>query len=227
MSYSSGSESSVGNAPRLGVATWLSAIGTVVGSWLATAGLITVEVMRHWAHPRTIAASCLARLQRTISGDAGMARQITLVVIAAGAAVAAGITGVRLATAVLGMRARAPEIKDILDLHRQGTAPCDQVTVLLDQHISDIDRAIADLQALRASLAAALKAARSDRRRGQVATVCRIIESTDDTAGLSGRGWTVGQPGSFDYRSKSRAPDRSRRAFGGQVGEHLGGRNIV
>jgi MerR family copper efflux transcriptional regulator len=76
-----------------------------------------------------------------------------------------------------------PEIKDILDLHRQGTAPCEQVTVLLDQHIRDIDRAIAELQALRASLAAALKAARSDRRRGRTATVCRIIESTDDTAG--------------------------------------------
>jgi MerR family copper efflux transcriptional regulator len=75
-----------------------------------------------------------------------------------------------------------PEIKDILDLHRQGTAPCDQVTALLDKHISDVDRAIADLQALRASLAAALRAARSDRRRGRTATVCRIIESTDDAA---------------------------------------------
>jgi MerR family copper efflux transcriptional regulator len=75
------------------------------------------------------------------------------------------------------------EIKDVLDLHRQGTAPCEQVTVLLDQHIRDIDRAIDDLQALRASLAAALKAARSDRRRGRTATVCRIIESTEDPAG--------------------------------------------
>jgi MerR family transcriptional regulator, copper efflux regulator len=81
-----------------------------------------------------------------------------------------------------------PEIKDILDLHRRGTAPCDQVTVLLDQHISDIDRAIADLKALRASLAAALKAARSDQRRGRTATVCRIIESTDDTAGQAAAG---------------------------------------
>ena len=91
-----------GNAPRLGVATWLSAIGTVVASWLATAVLIIVEVISHWAHPRTVAASCLARLQHTISGDAGIAPQITLVVIAAGATVAAAITGVRLATAVLG-----------------------------------------------------------------------------------------------------------------------------
>ena len=75
-----------------------------------------------------------------------------------------------------------PEIKDILDLHRQGAAPCDEVTVLLNRHIIDIDRAIADLQALRASLSTVLETARSDRRRGRAATVCRIIESTDDTA---------------------------------------------
>jgi Zn-dependent protease with chaperone function/uncharacterized membrane protein len=113
-----------GNAPRLGVATWLSVIGTVVGSWLATAVLFIVEVISHWTHPRTVAASCLARLQRTISGDAGIAPQITLVVIAAAAAVAATITGVRLATAVLGMRARAHEHARAVRLvgHRTGEA---------------------------------------------------------------------------------------------------------
>ncbi len=113
-----------GNAPRLGVATWLSAIGTVVGSWLATAVLIIVEVVSHWTHPRTVAASCLARLQRTISGDAGIAPQITLVVIAATATLAAAITGVRLATAVLGMRARTHEHARAVRLvgHRTGEA---------------------------------------------------------------------------------------------------------
>ncbi len=69
------------------------------------------------------------------------------------------------------------EIKDILDLHRLGNPPCEQVTALLDKHIRDIDRAIADLRALRTTLAAALQTARSDQRRGQAATVCRIIES--------------------------------------------------
>lgn len=69
------------------------------------------------------------------------------------------------------------EIKDILDLHRHGNPPCEQVTALLDKHIRDIDRAIADLRALRATLANALQTARSDQRRGQAVTVCRIIES--------------------------------------------------
>jgi Zn-dependent protease with chaperone function/uncharacterized membrane protein len=113
-----------GNAPRLGVLTWLSAIGTVVGSWLATAVMVIIEAISHWTHPRTVASSCLARLQRTISGDAGIAPQITLVVIVAAVTVAAAITGVRLATAVLGMRARAHEHARAVRLvgHRTGEA---------------------------------------------------------------------------------------------------------
>ncbi len=75
------------------------------------------------------------------------------------------------------------EIKNILDLHRHGTAPCEQVTALLDKHIRDIDRAITDLRALRTALAAALQTARSDQRRGRTATVCRIIESRNGIAG--------------------------------------------
>ena len=70
-----------------------------------------------------------------------------------------------------------PEIKSILDLHRQGTAPCDQVTALLDAHIRDIDQKIAGLRALRRSLSTALQGARRDKDRGRTATVCRIIES--------------------------------------------------
>ncbi|MGH3969546.1 MAG: heavy metal-responsive transcriptional regulator [Mycobacterium sp.] len=72
------------------------------------------------------------------------------------------------------------EIKSILELHRRGTAPCEQVTALLDSHIRDIDRAIAELRALRSSLSAALAGARHDQHRGRAATVCRIIEGSDD-----------------------------------------------
>ncbi|GBE67379.1 HTH-type transcriptional regulator ZntR homolog [Mycobacterium sp. MFM001] len=72
------------------------------------------------------------------------------------------------------------EIKSILDLHRQGTAPCEQVTTLLDAHIRDIDRAIAELSALRSTLSAALQGARDDEHRGRSATVCRIIEGSTE-----------------------------------------------
>jgi uncharacterized membrane protein/Zn-dependent protease with chaperone function len=118
-----------GNAPRLGVVTWLSAIGTVMGSWLATAVMVVIEVVTQWTHRRTVAASCLARLQRTISGDAGIAPQITLVVIAATVTVAAAITGVRLARALRGMRTRAYEHARAVRLVGHRTAQSDVVMV--------------------------------------------------------------------------------------------------
>jgi MerR family transcriptional regulator, copper efflux regulator len=80
----------------------------------------------------------------------------------------------------LGLTLR--EIKDVLDLHRQGAAPCDEVTALLDKHIGDIDSAISNLRALRTTLASARQTAHNDQRRGQPYTVCRLIESAAETA---------------------------------------------
>lgn len=73
-----------------------------------------------------------------------------------------------------------PEIKTVLDLQRQGTAPCGQVIALVDEHIRDIDRTLADLRALRATLTSVRQAAREDQRCGEDATVCRIIETPTD-----------------------------------------------
>lgn len=74
------------------------------------------------------------------------------------------------------------EIKDIIDLQRDGATPCDRVTTLLDAHITDIDRTVADLRALRHSLAGVRRAARESRRRGENAVVCRIIEHSSGDA---------------------------------------------
>lgn len=71
-----------------------------------------------------------------------------------------------------------PEIKDILELQRGGAAPCDRVTELLDAHVREIDRTIADLRELRRTLTAARGAARDSKRRGEHAVVCHIIETT-------------------------------------------------
>jgi MerR family copper efflux transcriptional regulator len=73
------------------------------------------------------------------------------------------------------------EIKDILDLQRHGTVPCDQVTALLDAHIADIDRRMADLRHLRRTLAGAWSGAHESRCQGRDATVCRIIETAPDS----------------------------------------------
>ncbi len=69
------------------------------------------------------------------------------------------------------------EIKEILDLQRCGEQPCGQVLRLLDQHIEGINRTMADLRALRARLVTARDTARQSARQGELATVCRIIES--------------------------------------------------
>lgn len=69
------------------------------------------------------------------------------------------------------------EIKEIVDLQRHGTTPCGRVTELLDAHITELDRTLADLQTLRRCLASVRKAARESQRRGDDAVVCQIIEA--------------------------------------------------
>ncbi len=73
-----------------------------------------------------------------------------------------------------------PEIKNILDLQRDGATPCGRVTELLDAHITELDRTLADLRALRRSLTSVRQQARESRRRGEHAVVCRIIENHPD-----------------------------------------------
>lgn len=72
---------------------------------------------------------------------------------------------------------RLEEIKDIIDLQRGGAQPCQKVLQLVDSHITEIDRTITDLKALRSSLVNARRAAEEGDRNGDLAVVCRIIES--------------------------------------------------
>ncbi|WP_406689393.1 MerR family transcriptional regulator [Saccharopolyspora sp. ID03-671] len=83
-----------------------------------------------------------------------------------------------------------PEIKNIIDLQRDGAAPCGRVTELLDTHIAEIDRTLADLRQLRRSLASARHVARDSQRRGEHAVICRIIENHTghDSPTAHGRG---------------------------------------
>ncbi|WP_219419738.1 MerR family transcriptional regulator [Pseudonocardia nigra] len=73
------------------------------------------------------------------------------------------------------------EIKDILDLQRHGATPCRRVTELLDAHLAELDRTLADLRALRRSLTAVRRAARESQRRGEDALICQIIETAPTT----------------------------------------------
>ncbi|CAN5785861.1 Cu(I)-responsive transcriptional regulator [soil metagenome] len=69
------------------------------------------------------------------------------------------------------------EIRDVIDLQRQESAPCGRVTELLDNHVAEIDRKLADLRQLRRTLAGARDVARTSQRRGEAAVVCQIIEA--------------------------------------------------
>ena len=69
------------------------------------------------------------------------------------------------------------DIGAILALRRGGTTPCRQVRGLLDTRLAEIDKAITELQALRASLAAARQAAAiTGTEPESVGPVCPIIE---------------------------------------------------
>lgn len=72
---------------------------------------------------------------------------------------------------------RLEEIGRILDLQRQGAQPCGTVVQVLERHVREIDRTMAELRALRKDLAGALNVAKSSAQRGEDVVVCPIIET--------------------------------------------------
>ncbi|KQH76299.1 peptidase M48 [Mycobacterium gordonae] len=90
-----------GHAPQFGVAAWVTAIATVVLTWLAAAGMILAAVAGHWLYPRALVESCLDRLRGLLTDG------VSLAVIAAVVALVASVAGVRLVRTVSRMRARA------------------------------------------------------------------------------------------------------------------------
>ncbi len=69
------------------------------------------------------------------------------------------------------------ETGDILDLQRCGAQPCGRVTQLLDAHLDQINRTLAELRQLRRALLAARRTAETTRKAGGEAVVCQIIET--------------------------------------------------
>ncbi len=74
------------------------------------------------------------------------------------------------------------DIADILAIRRGGAAPCAAVTGLIDTRITEIDTAIAELQALRATLTRSRAAAPTvcpPSGADQHSSVCSIVEHAD------------------------------------------------
>ena len=72
---------------------------------------------------------------------------------------------------------RLEEIRTIIDLQQSGRQPCGTVIDLLDSRLADIDRTMADLKTLRATMAAARARAKEAANSGDDAVICRLIET--------------------------------------------------
>jgi beta-lactamase regulating signal transducer with metallopeptidase domain len=92
--------------PRLGAAAWMTAIASVLVSWIAAATLTLVDVARHWGHPGTAIADCLAIMRGIAAGNAGAATQIALPIATGLGAVAVAISVGRFVRIIACMRRR-------------------------------------------------------------------------------------------------------------------------
>lgn len=79
-----------GVAPRLGIAAWLMAAGTVLASWAAATVVLAVELLRNWRQPGALFTACVTTLHSIAAGETGVFLQIGLVALTviAGAALA-------------------------------------------------------------------------------------------------------------------------------------------
>jgi len=68
------------------------------------------------------------------------------------------------------------EIREVIGLQQAGTVPCDHVHRLLDEHIDEIDRKLADLRQLRHVLSSTRARAEHEVATSTDTTMCRIIE---------------------------------------------------
>ncbi|MGW0500547.1 heavy metal-responsive transcriptional regulator [Streptomyces sp. NPDC003007] len=75
------------------------------------------------------------------------------------------------------------EIRSVLALRDAGASPCAHVTVLVDRHLQDIDRRLAELRATRTALRGlAERAAATDPADCPDAEVCRILTGASGAA---------------------------------------------
>lgn len=65
-----------GVTPRLGIAAWLMAMGSVGASWIAAAVVMVGDVARNWSRPGELLDACITTLRGVVSGEAGVLLQI-------------------------------------------------------------------------------------------------------------------------------------------------------
>lgn len=96
-----------GRAPRLGVATWLTAMVSVLATWLISAVLIVVDEVAHWSRRHSFIDSCIEMLCRVLAGRSGSAPRGVLLLGAGVVVLAVVVLAVRLTRTVARLRAQA------------------------------------------------------------------------------------------------------------------------
>lgn len=77
-----------GRAPRLGAAAWLTAMLSVLATWLISAVLIVIDEVAHWSRRHSFIDSCIEMLCRVLAGRSGDAPRWVLL-LSAGAIIVA------------------------------------------------------------------------------------------------------------------------------------------
>lgn len=72
-----------GEAPRLAIAAWLTAVVTVIGCSVGAIAALLIEIAGHWDSPDGLLVSCLARLRAILLGHSGWPAQIVMTVAVA------------------------------------------------------------------------------------------------------------------------------------------------
>jgi Zn-dependent protease with chaperone function len=95
-----------GYSPGLGVAAWMTAIGSVLVSWAAATVFALADLVHHWNHQGSVLASCLAALRGLAAGEAGTALQLGLLIFVGLGAVAVTVSAARLVSMLVRMRSQ-------------------------------------------------------------------------------------------------------------------------
>lgn len=95
-----------GWAPRLGIAVWVLAVGSVPAAWLTAAGLFGTELVLARGNLGEVLAGCVAALHAVAAGGHGTAARVSLLVLAALVAAGLAVLTARLGRALRAARRR-------------------------------------------------------------------------------------------------------------------------
>ncbi|GAA3064427.1 hypothetical protein GCM10010464_31050 [Pseudonocardia yunnanensis] len=110
-----------GIAPRLGMAAWIAAMGSVLGSWAAAAGLLGGELMKTWGHLDGAVGGCVTELAAVAGGDRGGIVQAGMAAAASLTAIGIAVVGARVALALRRSRADTRRHAEAALLAARGT----------------------------------------------------------------------------------------------------------